>query len=98
MITFLNMFPFKNGISSNLIPTVIILGSQNPQYNKLNIRFGAYALVYIGTTNSTKQRTVGEITIRPENEQFGNYSIYLATRKQLHNFIWAELTINDQDL
>ena len=67
MITCLNMFPYKNGISSNLSPAAIILGSPNPDYNKLNITFGAYAQVYIGTTNSTKQRTIGAIALRPAN-------------------------------
>ena len=67
MITCFNMFLSKNGISSNLIPASIIIGSQNPYYNKLKITFGAYAQVYIGTTNSIKNITVGAITPRPAN-------------------------------
>ena len=96
MITCLNMLPSKNGISSNLSPAAIILGSPNPDYNKLKITFGAYAQVYIGTTNSTKQITVMAISLRPENEGGGYYFMSLATRKQLHAFIWTELLINDQ--
>ena len=46
------MFPFKNGISSDLNPEAIILGSPNPDYNKLKTTFGEYAQVYIGTANS----------------------------------------------
>ena len=56
MITCLNMFPSKNWISSNLTPAAIILRSPNIYYNKLNILFGAYAQVYIGTNKSTKHR------------------------------------------
>ena len=67
MITCLNMFPYRNGISSKLSLAAIILGSPNPDYNKLKITFGAYAQVYIGTTNSTKQITVGVIALRPAN-------------------------------
>ena len=67
MITCLNMFPSKNLISSNLIPAAIILGSPNTYYNKPNITFGAYVQVYIGTNNSTKQITLGEIVLRPAN-------------------------------
>ena len=67
MITCLNMFPSKNGISSNLNLAAIILGSSNPDYNKLKITFGAYEQVCIGTTNSTKQRTIGAIALRPAN-------------------------------
>ena len=48
MISCLNMFPYKNGTSSNLSSVAIILGSPNPDYNKLNITFGAYAKVYVG--------------------------------------------------
>ena len=54
MITYLNMLPSKNGISRDLGPAAITLGSPNPYYNKLRITFGAYAQVYIGTTNSKK--------------------------------------------
>ena len=72
MITCLNMLPSKNGISSDLRPAAIILGSPNPYYNKLNITFEAYVQVYIGTTNSTKQIKVGAISLRTENER-GRY-------------------------
>ena len=54
MITCLNMIPSKNGISSELSPAAIILGSPNPDYNKMKITFGAYVKVYIGTTNRMK--------------------------------------------
>ena len=65
IITCLNMFPSKNGISINLRPEIIILVSPNPDENKLKITFGAYAQVYIGTNKSTKQRTVGAIALTP---------------------------------
>ena len=64
-VTFLNMYPSKNGISSDLSPAAIILGSPNLDYNKLRITFVAYAQVCIGTTNSTKYRTVGAIVLHP---------------------------------
>ena len=67
MITCLNIFPSNNGISSDLSPAAIILGSPNLDYNKLKIKFGEYAQVYIGTTNIKKQITVGAITLRLEN-------------------------------
>ena len=96
MITCTNMFPSKNGISSDLSPASIILGSPNPDQNKLKIAFGAYSNFYIGTTNSTKHITLGEIALRPENERGGYYFISLSTGKQLHACIWTELPINDQ--
>ena len=68
MITYLKMFPSKNRTSSDLSPAAILIGSPNPDYNKLKITFGAYEQVYIGTKNSTERRTVGEIAPRPANE------------------------------
>ena len=96
MITCLNMLPSKNGIPSKLRPEVITLGSPNPYYNKLRITFGAYAQVYIGITNSTKQITVGDIAPIIENERGGYYFMSLATGKNIHDFIWTELPINNQ--
>ena len=96
MIICLNMFPFKNEISRDLSPVDIIIGSSNIYYNKLKIKFGAYAQFYIGTTNSTKQRTVGAIALISANERSGCYFMSLATIKQLHAFICIELPITDQ--
>ena len=45
MVTCLNMIPLKNGISSDLSPESIILGSSNPDHNRLKITFGSYAHV-----------------------------------------------------
>ena len=89
MITCLNMLPYKNGISSDLSPSTIILGYPNTDQNKLKITFGAYEKVYIGNTNSTKQRTVWEITLRPERERGRYYFMSLATWTKLHTFIWT---------
>ena len=59
--------PSKNRISSDLSPASIIFGTLNLDYNKLKITFGAYAQVYLGTTNITKQRMVGDIALIPDN-------------------------------
>ena len=48
----------QNGIPSELRPAAIILGYPNIYYNKLIITLGAYAQVYIDTTNSTNHRLV----------------------------------------
>ena len=84
MVTCLNMFPSKNGTSSYLIPVSITLGSSNPEYNKLKLTFGAHAQVYIGTTNRTKQKTVGAISLHTANEQGGHYFMSIATEKHIH--------------
>ena len=96
MVTCLNMLLSKNGISNNLIPASIILGYPNTDYNKLIIPFGAYAQVYLVTSDITKQRTVGEISIRSENEQGGYYFMSIDTDRKIHSYIWTELPINEQ--
>ena len=63
MVTFLNMLPSNNGISSDLSPASIILGYPNPDYNNLRITFGVYSQVYIGPTNINNKRTVGVIEL-----------------------------------
>ena len=67
MVTCPNMLPSKNGISSELSPSEIILGYPNLDYNKFKITLGAYAEVYIGTINRTKKRALVVIALRPEN-------------------------------
>ena len=71
MLICLNMFPSKNGVPSDLSQEAIILGSPNPDYNKLKITFGEYSQVYIVTTNSTKHRMVGVISLMPSYERGG---------------------------
>ena len=87
MVTCLKKFPSKNGISSDLIRETILLRSPNPDYNKLKITFGSYTQVYIGTTNSTNQRTLGEIVLCPEKEWGRHHFLSLATGKKLHTYI-----------
>ena len=79
MLTCLNLFPSKNGVSSDLVRVAILRGSPNPYYNKLKITFGAYVHIYIGITNRTKQRKVVTIAMRPANEQVGQYFMSLAS-------------------
>ena len=81
MMTCLNMFTSKNGISRNLIPEAIILGYPKTDYNKLNTTFGAYAQVYICNTTITKQKMVGAITLSPENKCGRYYFMPLSTGK-----------------
>ena len=73
----------------DLILSAIILGSSNTEHNKLKITLGEYAQVYIGTTNITKQITVGATELRPSNEQGGNYFMSLATGKHIHTHIYG---------
>ena len=96
MITCLNVFPYKYGISRKLTPTVIILWSPNTYHNKPKITFGAYANVYIGNTNSKKRRTLEDIAIRPSNNCGGYYFISLAIGENINALSCTKLPINYQ--
>ena len=87
MVTYLKMFPSKNGISNNLSPSETILGYPNPYHNKLRIKLGAYAQVQIGTSNNTNQRTVGAIELCSAKKRVGYYfmSVSRVTNQQKSN-------------
>jgi hypothetical protein len=54
----LNAFASKNGISKTLSPANIVLGTPSPDCKLLKLRTGAYVQLTIGTTNTTKSRTI----------------------------------------
>ena len=85
MVTFLNMLPSKNGISNDLIPAAIILGSPKPDCNKLRIMFGEYSQKHIGTKTSTNYTTVVSIVLLSANEWGGYYLMSLDTGIKIHS-------------
>ena len=95
MITCLNNFPNKQGISRTLSPSAIILGKPKTNYNTLTISSGAYAEVFESTDNTMKSRSVGAIALRPSNGRGGYYFQSLKTGKRIHSNQWKELPIPD---
>ena len=63
MTSCLNDLPHKEGISRTMSPAMIVLGRNKPDCQRLKVTFGAYCEVYIGTTNTTEQRSVGAIAL-----------------------------------
>ena len=45
VVHYLNIFPWKYGVSTELSPETIMTGFPAPDYNKLKIEFGSYAQV-----------------------------------------------------
>ena len=45
VVHYLNIFPWKYGVSTELSPETIMTGFLPPDYNKLKIEFGSYAKV-----------------------------------------------------
>ena len=52
------------------------------------IEFGAHAMVYVGTKNTTKIRNVPEITLKAANDTGGFYFMYFYAGKMMHGYIW----------
>ena len=79
-VYWLNAFPSKNGISGNLSPANIVIGRANPDFNHNRIVFGSYAMVFTGTKNNMKARSVPAISLGPSNE-WGRHFVCPYTRE-----------------
>ena len=96
IVSVLNEFPHKNGISRNISPAVIVLGRPKLKCSNRTLSFGAYCEVYVGTTNDDIPRSVSSIALRPSNERGGYYFMSLDTGRRLHAHIWNELPISER--
>ena len=84
----LNFFPSKNAISDTMGPAMLVEVKHKLDFGKKRIEFGAYAMVYVGTHNNTKKRSVPAIVLKASNEEGGNFFILLYSGKRLHRCIW----------
>ena len=64
----LNVFPSKGSISDTMRPSTIVEVKPNPDICTQRILFGSYALVYIGSDNTMKRRSVPGISLNESNE------------------------------
>ena len=91
----LNAFPSKHGISRTLSPSTIVEGKPKFDFSRAMITFGSYAMVYTGTTNSMKQRSVPAIALRRSNSAGGNYFMSLYSGKRIHGYKWEKLPTDE---
>ena len=89
-------FPDNSGINNRLGSNTIILGKQSPDFNMKIIFFGCFAMVYTGTTNTFKRRSIPIISLRGYNEDRGQLFVSLYTRKDIHGYDWVELPIDNE--
>ena len=52
-------------------------------------------MVYVGTENNMKQRSVPGIALLPSNNSGGFFFMSLYTGKKLHAYVWTELPIDE---
>ena len=52
-------------------------------------------MVYTGTRNSMKSRSVPGVSLKPSNNDGGKYFMSLYAGKRVHSYIWEEFPIDD---
>jgi len=92
IVSVLNDFSHKNGISRNISQAAIVLGRPKLNCSNRTLSFGAYC----ETTNDGTPRSVSSIALRPSNERGGYYFMSLDTGRRLHAHIWNELPISER--
>ena len=96
-ITWLDMFPKKNGISKTLSPISIVLVTPKIDATHATLYPGSYAhcKINVRSKNKIKTSSVTEITLRISNERGGRYFMSLKTCSRLHSYQWQELPIDN---
>jgi len=95
VVFWLNSFPVVDGVSEDLSPAAIVQGRQHPDFSGNKILFGAYAIVFAGTSNNMHQRGERGIALR-ETDRPGRYRFMsLDTGRVIHSHSWQELPIDD---
>ena len=93
VVTCLNNFPHKHGISPTLSPASIVLGHGKVDASILKATFGRYYEVYQGTDNTNKERRVTAICLRPSSNKGGYYFMTTETGKRIHGYNFVELSM-----
>ena len=73
VIWWLNAFPLSNGFSYTKITEITVPLKQNTETNQKRRTFVSYTMVYIGTNNNMKRRSVPAIALN-ESKEWGEYN------------------------
>ena len=80
----LNSIPTERGAPTEFIPTIIVADRLLPKTTQKRISFGAYAMVYTGTSNTTMDsRTILVIGLRESNMNVGFYFMSQESGKRI---------------
>ena len=72
MFHLVKAFPTKGVILKIMIPTMIVKGKPDPDFNQERILFGSYALFYTGTTNNMNRIIIPYIALNKSNNHGGH--------------------------
>ena len=90
-VKWINVFPFKTGVSNTLSPETLLDGKEQPDLSIKRIPFGSYALIYTVTNNNMSKRSTPAIALSESNGAGGFYFMSLYSGKRLHSNKWTEL-------
>ena len=99
VVHFLNIFPGKHGLSTELSPETIMTGSPPLDYNKFRIEFGSYAQVFDAPSpsNTPRSRTHGAIALGATGNAGGAcYFLSLASGDVLMRHQWTVCPIQEE--
>ena len=65
-------------------PATIVEGREKLNLGVKKIRFGAYAMVYTGTRNGMKSRSLPVVALNTSNNDGGKYFMTHYTGKRMH--------------
>ena len=57
-VKWINVFPTKGRIPKTMIPSMIVEGEPDPDFNQERIVFGSYNLIYTGTSNAINRISI----------------------------------------
>ena len=94
LVTCLNMFPRRGGVSNHLSPRTLIYGTPLDFLIQCRVPFGAYCEIHDekSPTNNMVSRTTPAIAIGPTGNLQGTYKFYsLRSKKVVVRRKWSEL-------
>ena len=95
VISNLNAFPAKNGISRILSPAAIVMGTPKIECSRLQLEFGSYVQAHVSTPNKMKTRSIAAIALAPSTGRVGHHFMSLTIGRKILAFTWNELHIPD---
>ena len=83
---FTEKFPIQIRLPDTLRPSTIVEGRPKVDMVQINIAFGSYAMVHIGTIDTMKIRCVPESALKASNDSGWYYFMNLFTGKRMHRY------------
>ena len=83
VISLLNAFPFKSGVSQIVGSSTIVLDKPAPDVSRKTAVFGSYVMVFFRTKNDMTERSEQAISLGTLNDSGAHYFMLLKTGKKI---------------